>query len=1020
MSDTKAWEVDTMRGHTNNVSCCLFHPKHELIVSNSEDRSIRVWDMSKRVGVQTFRREADRFWILASHKEQNLLAAGHDTGMIVFKLERERPAMTVPPQTGKLYFVRGRELICYDYASSREVPVANLRRPGQYAQTDGIGNSARYLSYNTYNPNEGNVLVSSDVDGGNYELVTFNLSNSNSGNLSEGKRGNSLGPAVFVARNRFAILDKSRNIVIKNLENETTKKITPPVPTVDMLFNGGAAGRILLRSEDKLILFEQQSRRVLGEISAPKLKQVCWASDLSKIALICKYGVLLVDKNLDQIASISETVRVKSGAWDSTNNIFVYTTLNHIKYALTNSDVGIIRTLDAPIYITKVHKKQLYCLDREGKNRTIAIDTTEAIFKLALEHKRYGQVMEMVRNSRLCGEAIIAYLQKKGFPEVALHFVREPKTRFQLALACGNIEAALETALELSSDTTDHWDRLGAEALRMGNVTIAEMTFQRTKDFDRLSFLYLLTGNTDKLRKMLKISESRNDSMGRYHNSLFLGDAAERVRVLEASGNINLAYYSAAIHGLAEEAERLKGVLEETGQEIPELPASAQLLQPPTPINRGDNWPTKPVKKTTLEDIGEPGEYYDDAVDDFIPGGDDEGMDGGHDDDDWGDADRGGASGGGGGGGGGDAFGGDDDLDFGDDGDDGWGDDLDLGDDEPKKNTSIHDDNNMDGIDAGFFKMPTMGKPTATHWVSNSSHASDHAAAGSMETAMNLLNRQIAVKNFDQLKGDLINSYIGAHASLPCFPLSSSTNISFQRNDKTADPGSTSLPIQTFTLKATNSLLKSAYKLFQGGKFAEALLAFGDVIRKVPLVVVSSKEEANELKEYLSVAREYITAIRVKNASGETGDNLQRNNELAAYLTHCNLLPPHLLLVLRSAMVTSFKVKNFILAASFARRLLELPDINSAKNAELKSKAGKVLQKAEQMGKNEHNVNYDPNTPFVIDCYSFTPIYKSRGDTSLECAFCKSNYGENMRGKSCLTCGISEVGASTIGLVTGA
>jgi hypothetical protein len=42
MNETKAWEVDTMRGHTNNVSCVLFHPRHELILSNSEDRSIRV------------------------------------------------------------------------------------------------------------------------------------------------------------------------------------------------------------------------------------------------------------------------------------------------------------------------------------------------------------------------------------------------------------------------------------------------------------------------------------------------------------------------------------------------------------------------------------------------------------------------------------------------------------------------------------------------------------------------------------------------------------------------------------------------------------------------------------------------------------------------------------------------------------------------------------------------------------------------------------------------------------------
>ena len=89
--ETKAWEVDALRGHTNNVSCCVFHPKGDTIISNSEDRTIRVWDLSKRMGIKTVRREHDRFWILAAHPKQNLLAAGHDQGMLVFKLDRERP-----------------------------------------------------------------------------------------------------------------------------------------------------------------------------------------------------------------------------------------------------------------------------------------------------------------------------------------------------------------------------------------------------------------------------------------------------------------------------------------------------------------------------------------------------------------------------------------------------------------------------------------------------------------------------------------------------------------------------------------------------------------------------------------------------------------------------------------------------------------------------------------------------------------------------------------------------------------
>ncbi len=88
--------------------------------------------------------------------------------------------------------------------------------------------------------------------------------------------------------------------------------------------------------------------------------------------------------------------------------------------------------------------------------------------------------MHMVKHSRLCGRAIVAYLQSKGFPEVALHFVRDPQTRFRLALACGNIEAAMESAFSLEQQqgldgkARDVWGELGSEALRQGNHQVSD------------------------------------------------------------------------------------------------------------------------------------------------------------------------------------------------------------------------------------------------------------------------------------------------------------------------------------------------------------------------------------------------------------------------------------------------------------------------------------------------------------------------------------------------------------------
>jgi coatomer protein complex subunit alpha (xenin) len=82
------------------------------------------------------------------------------------------------------------------------------------------------------------------------------------------------------------------------------------------------------------------------------------------------------------------------------------------------SDSGIIRTLDQPVYLTRVKGKTLYILDRDGKARSITIDPTEFRFKLALVKRQYEEVLHIIRNSNLVGQSIIAYLQKKGYPEV--------------------------------------------------------------------------------------------------------------------------------------------------------------------------------------------------------------------------------------------------------------------------------------------------------------------------------------------------------------------------------------------------------------------------------------------------------------------------------------------------------------------------------------------------------------------------------------------------------------------------
>lgn len=306
-------------------------------------------------------------------------------------------------------------------------------------------------------------------------------------------------------------------------------------------------------------------------------------------------------------------------------------------------DCGIVRTLDVPVYATECRGSTLHCLDRDGKTLSIMIDPSEYVFKLALVNKQYAKVMAAIKSSRLCGQAVIAYLQKSGYPEVALHFVEDDPTRFSLALECGNLDVALQvspcllacscccrfkmfvrtrTQAAQSLNKEDSWHRLAVEALRQGNHAIVEMAYQQTKNYDRLSFLYLITGNTTKLKMMLKIAEVRGDVMSRFHNALYLGNVEERVKVLESAGQsmwsdshlslvypaplshllaffcaVPLAFVTAATHGLSDDAQRLAELLTAAKLPVPAVREDARTLLPPTPIVKEENWPLLTVSR---------------------------------------------------------------------------------------------------------------------------------------------------------------------------------------------------------------------------------------------------------------------------------------------------------------------------------------------------------------------------------------------------------------------------------------
>ncbi|KAI0578548.1 Coatomer subunit alpha [Pyrenophora tritici-repentis] len=945
MSETKAWEVDTCRGHFQNASACLFHPHQDLILSVGED----------------------------THPEINLFAAGHDNGVMVFKLERERPASAVY-QNNLFYINKEKHVRSYDFQKNIEAPsMLSLKKLGS------AWVPPRTLSYN---PAERSILVTSPADGGTYELINLPRDASGAVEPTDTKRGSG-NSAVFVARNRFAVFNQSnQQIDIKDLSNSTTKTIKPPTGTTDIYFGG--TGNLLLITPTTVVLYDIQAKKNLAELSINGVKYVVWSSDGLHVALLSKHNVTIATKSLEQVSTLHETIRIKSAVFDDTG-VLLYSTLNHIKYSLMNGDNGIVRTLEQTVYLVRVKGRNVYCLDRAAKPKILQIDPTEYRFKLALVKRNYDEMLNIIKTSSLVGQSIISYLQKKGYPEIALQFVQDPQTRFELAIECGNLEVAVEMAKQL--DRPKLWQRLSTEALAHGNHQTVEMTYQKLRNFDKLSFLYLTTGDQDKLKRMAKIAEHRGDMTARFQNALYLGDVQNRIEMFQELDLYPLAYATAKAHGLDEQAQ---SILEAAGvsEEQINLPSIGSPLAPPKPIvpTHKANWPTRAASSTVFEK----------ALQGEVEGvGSEEPAANGYGDEDlMGEPEANHAVA---------DLGGDEEDDVG-----GW----DMGDD---GDVEAEDDFvEVEGAEAG------AGSSEADLWARNSPLAADHVAAGSFDTAMQLLNRQVGAVNFAPLEERFQEIYQATRTFLPATPNMPSL-VNYVRRTVDETDSRKILPIIPRDLESILATdLAAGKQWLLKNKLEDGVAALKKLLQLLMVNVVSSQAELSDAKKAINTATQYILAMSIElerrkllngatDISGLSDADKKRALELSAYFTVPELEGPHNSIPLSAAMTFAQKNKQLNTALNFANALLDRTG-----NAKMKEQAKRVKTIAERNPSDVIEIDFDQFADFDICAASYTPIYS--GMPSVTSPYSGAKYHARYKGTVCRIDGITQIGAPASGL----
>lgn len=215
---------------------------------------------------------------------------------------------------------------------------------------------------------------------------------------------------------------------------------------------------------------------------------------------------------------------------------------------------------------------------------------------------------------QLCGRSIICYLKEQGYSEIALFFEKDTRQRYNLALASGNIQVALEAAQEINEPQL--FEKLAQTAISLGNYSITEKCHQLTRGFDKLNFFYSVTGSVDKLRKMQAVAASAAGDPGlRYNSAVLNADVEERVRTLMETGQLPLAYMTARAHNLSDMVEYIESEIMDSEEhdfatiadETEKYLARSKALVPLRPLHLGDGqsyfaqWPMTNLRAKEAE-----------------------------------------------------------------------------------------------------------------------------------------------------------------------------------------------------------------------------------------------------------------------------------------------------------------------------------------------------------------------------------------------------------------------------------
>ncbi|MFS7974230.1 putative transcription factor WD40-like family [Helianthus anomalus] len=541
----KVWDyqtkscVQTLEGHTHNVSAVCFHPELPIIITGSEDGTVRIWHSTTYRLENTLNYGLERVWAIGCMKGSRRIVMGYDEGTIMVKIGREEPVASMD-NSGKII-----------WAKHNEIQTVNIKSVGaDYEVSDGerlplavkeLGTCDLYPQSLKHNPNGRFVVVCGD---GEYIIYT-----------ALAWRNRSFGSAleiVWSSDGEYAARESTSKIKIFNKSFQEKKSIRPTF-SAERIFGGSL---LAMCSNDFICFYDWAECRLIQRIDV-NVKNLYWADSGDLVAIssdssfyILKYNRDVVSAHLDSGKTVDEqgiedsfellyevNERVRTGLW--VGDCFIYNNSSWRLNYCVGGEVTTMFHLDRPMYLLGylANQSRVYLIDKEFN----VIGYT--LLLTLIEYKTLVMRGELERASELLPSipkehhnSVARFLESRGMIEEALEVSTDPDYRFELAIQLGKLEIAKDIVLVAQSESK--WKQLGELAMSSGLLDMAEDCLKHANDLSGLLLLYSSLGDAEGISTLASLAKENGKNNVAFACLFMLGKLEDCLQLLVDSNRI--------------------------------------------------------------------------------------------------------------------------------------------------------------------------------------------------------------------------------------------------------------------------------------------------------------------------------------------------------------------------------------------------------------------------------------------------------------------------------------------------